>query len=227
MELKIIGHIQTDFPTKFGLPRQSTLATSLKGRIILEPEYRIAEAFRGIEGYSHLWLIWQFSESKKDNWSATVKPPRLGGKVRMGVFATRSPYRPNPIGMSCVKLESLEWDEKLGPILTVSGIDMMDGTPILDIKPYLPYVDAHPEAEGGFGSSVKDHRLSVKFQEELWNRLPQDKRDGALEMLQQDPRPPYHNHPEQIYKIAYAGYDIHFQVVDDTLTVTDILNENS
>lgn len=222
LTLKKIGTICTDFPTKFGLPRQSGLADALTGRIVMEPQYRRTEAFRGLENYSHIWVLWEFSEAKREKWAATVKPPRLGGKVRMGVFATRSPFRPNPIGLSCLKLIKIEMDEKLGPILWVTGIDMMDGTPVYDIKPYLPHVDAQPQAKGGFAGEVKDYGLTVEFPEEELYRLPEEKRAGAIQFLSQDPRPPYHSHPEQIYKIAYAGYDLHFQVRDDILTVREV-----
>ena len=221
--MKPIAHIKTDFPTKFGIPRQSCLADELVGEVIFEPEYRQPEAFRGIEEYTHLWLLWEFSEAKRENWSATVKPPRLGGKTRMGVFATRSPFRPNPIGLSCVRLAELRYDEVYGPVLVVAGVDLMDGTPIYDVKPYLPYVDAHPEARGGFGDRVKDPGLEVVFSEELLARLPEEKRAGAIAFLRQDPRPAVHKDPQRIYKIAYAGHDIHFTVSDDQLTVSDVV----
>lgn len=222
-DMKIIAHIKTDFPTKFGIPRQSCLADELVGEIIFEPEYRQPEAFRGIEEFSHLWLLWEFSEAKREHWSATVKPPRLGGKTRMGVFATRSPFRPNPIGLSCVRLVELRLDEAAGPVLVVAGVDLMDGTPIYDIKPYLPYVDAHPEASGGFGDRVKDHELEVIFSEELLARLPAEKRAGAIAFLRQDPRPAVHKDPQRVYKIAYAGHDIHFTVQEECLTVLDVV----
>lgn len=222
-EMKIIAHIKTDFPTKFGIPRQSSLADELTGEIIFEPEYRQPEAFRGIEEFSHLWLLWEFSEAKREHWSATVKPPRLGGKVRMGVFATRSPFRPNPIGLSCVRLVEVRFDETHGPVLVVAGVDLMDKTPIYDIKPYLPYVDAHPEAMGGFGDRVKAHELDVLFLDELRERLPEEKRAGAIAFLKQDPRPAVHKDPARVYKIAYAGYDIHFTVEAEQLTVVDVV----
>lgn len=222
-EMKIIAHIKTDFPTKFGIPRQSSLADELTGEIIFEPEYRQPEAFRGIEEFSHLWLLWEFSEAKREHWSATVKPPRLGGKVRMGVFATRSPFRPNPIGLSCVRLVEVRFDETHGPVLVVAGVDLMDKTPIYDIKPYLPYVDAHPEAMGGFGDRVKAHELDILFLDELRERLPEEKRAGAIAFLKQDPRPAVHKDPARVYKIAYAGYDIHFTVEAEQLTVVDVV----
>ena len=222
-ELKIIGRIHTDFPTKFGLPRQGKFAASLTGRIILEPEYRKTAAFKGIEEYSHLWLLWGFSEVKRSRWVPTVKPPRLGGKVHKGVFATRSPFRPNPIGLTCVQLEEIHLDTPDGPVLIVSGIDMMDGSPVYDIKPYLAYADAYPNARSGFGEKVKDQVLEVDFPEELLQKVEEKKRAGAVEMLRQDPRPPYHNHAEQIYKIAFADVDIHFTVEDNRLTVCRVL----
>ena len=221
--IQVIAHIHTDFPTKFGIPRQSSLVDELTGEIIFEPEYRQMEAFRGIEEYSHLWLLWEFSEAKREHWSATVKPPRLGGKTRMGIFATRSPFRPNPIGLSCVRLVGLRQDEKYGSVLVVAGVDLMDGTPIYDVKPYLPYVDAHPDAVGGFGDRVKEHALEVEFPQTLLERLPQEKRAGAIAFLQQDPRPAVHRDPERVYKIAYAGWDIHFIVRDRYLSVTDVV----
>lgn len=222
-ELQIIGRIRTDFPTKFGLPRQGTFAESLTGKIVMEPEYRKAAAFKGIEEYSHLWLLWGFSEVKRTRWVPTVKPPRLGGKIHKGVFATRSPFRPNPIGLTCVRLEEVRMDTPEGPVLIVSGIDMMDGSPIYDIKPYLAYADAYPDAKSGFGEKVKDHVLEVIFPEEWMALLEEEKRAGAIEMLRQDPRPPYHNHAEQIYKIAFADVDIHFTVQNDRLTVCRVI----
>lgn len=222
MTITPIAHIRTDFPTKFGIPRQSCLAPELTGEIIFEPEYRQPEAFRGIEEFSHLWLLWEFSEAKREHWSATVKPPRLGGKTRMGVFATRSPFRPNPIGLSCVRLLELRMDEKNGPVLLVAGVDLMDGTPIYDVKPYLPYVDAHADATGGFGDRVKDHELLVEDPKGLLERLPAEKKAGAEAFLSQDPRPGVHTDPDRVYKIAYAGHDIHFTVCEQKLMVVDV-----
>lgn len=221
-EMKAIATIYTDFPTKFGVPRQSGLIEELKGKIIFEPKYRQPEAFKGLEAYSHIWVLWEFSGAKREDWAATVKPPRLGGKTHMGVFATRSPFRPNPIGLSCVKLDKIEFTEKEGPILYISGIDMMDKTPVYDIKPYLPYADAHPEALSGFGGEVKDYGLMVDFPEKLLAEIPQEKRQGAVKFLQQDPRPSHQNQPERVYKIAYAGKDIHFTVQGGRLTVVDV-----
>ena len=218
-ELHVIANIETDFPTKFGLPRQGSFGGSLKGKIVFTKEYRKAAALKGMEEYSHLWLIWGFSEAVREKWVPTVKPPRLGGKIRKGVFATRSPYRPNPIGLTCVKIEKIETDTPEGPVIWVSGIDMMSGSPIYDIKPYLPCSDSYPDALSGFGGKEKDRVLQVVFPEELLDLVPEDKRDGAIQMLMQDPRTPYHNHREQIFKIAYSGVDIHFTVEEDVLTV--------
>lgn len=221
-EMKQIATVYTDFPTKFGVPRQSGLIEELKGKIIFEPKYRQPEAFKGLEEYSHIWVLWEFSLAERADWSATVKPPRLGGKTHMGVFATRSPFRPNPIGLSCVKLNGIEFTEKYGPILHISGIDMVDKTPVYDIKPYLPYADAYPQARGGFGETVKDYELEVEFGEAFLERIPEEKRQGAIKFLQQDPRPSHQNQPERVYKIAYAGWDIHFTVREGRLTVVDV-----
>ncbi len=221
--MQIIGHMHTDFPTKFGLPRQSGLVEELVGRIELEPEFRRAEAFRGIEDFSHLWILWQFSLSKKEGWSATVKPPRLGGKKRMGVFATRSPYRPNPIGLSCVRLLKVDYEDKKAPVLYVAGVDMVDGTPIYDIKPYLSYADARTDAKGGFADAVFSHALEVNFPRELLEQLPKEKQKAAIAFLKQDPRPPYHNHADQVYKIAFDVWDIHFTVDGDQAKVCDVV----
>lgn len=222
--MEIIAHIETDFPTKFGIPRQSGLVPSLRGRIVFEPAYRNPDALRGIEGFSHLWLIWQFSEAKRENWSATVRPPRLGGNVRMGVFATRSPFRPNPVGLSCVKLERVEWDSPDGAVLIVSGADLMNGTPIYDIKPYLPHADCHPEATGGFSADVAGNQLAVEFPIDLLERLPEAVRQAACDMLAQDPRPHYQNDPDRRYGVPFAGFDIRFHVKDDVLTVCDVVH---
>ena len=222
-ELKIIAHIHTDFTEKFGIPRQSGLAEGLLGRIVFEPEYRDANAFRGIEGYSHLWLLWQFSKAIRSDWLPMVHPPRLGGNTLMGVFATRSPFRPNPIGLSSVKLERLEMDEKLGPVLVVSGADILDGTPIYDVKPYLAYTDSHPDAIGGFADSVRDYALEVVFPEELLCQIPEDRRKGLMEVLAQDPRPSYQNDPERKYGFQFAGFDVRFQVADGVITVCELV----
>jgi tRNA-Thr(GGU) m(6)t(6)A37 methyltransferase TsaA len=220
--MKIIARIHTDFKEKFGIPRQSGIADSLTAKIVFEPEYRVAEALRGIEGYSHLWIIWQFSEAVRDSWSPTVRPPRLGGNSRMGVFATRSPYRPNPIGLSSVKLISVENDEKYGTVLIVSGADMLDGTPIYDIKPYLAYTDSHPDAIGGFSDPVREYALAVEIGEELLSRVSEDKRDALLTVLSQDPRPSYQNDAEREYGMKFADVEVFFRVDSETLTVTDI-----
>ena len=218
-----IAHMKSDFPTKFGIPRQSGLASSLRSTIVFEPEYRVADALRGLEGYSHLWIIWQFSQAVRGSWSPTVRPPRLGGNVRMGVFATRSPFRPNNLGLSCVKLEGVELDSPLGPVIHVSGADLMDGTPIVDIKPYIPYADSFPDALGGFTDSAGDFLLAVEFPESLLSLLPEEKRNAAKEVLSHDPRPSYQRNPERIYGLPFAGFDIRFQVKDDILTVVEIV----
>lgn len=217
--METIAHIHTDFPEKFGIPRQSGLVKELKGRIIFEPEYNNPEAVRGLEEFSHIWLLWKFSESKKEHWSATVKPPRLGGKKRVGVFASRSPFRPNDIGLSCVRLEGIEMDEKSGAILYVSGADLMDGTPIYDIKPYVPMSDCHPEASEGYTKETKKHRLKVEFPKELLCIYPEDKREAITGVLAEDPRPVYVQDEERIYGVAFAGYDVRFRVIRDVLRV--------
>ncbi len=221
--LKTIATIHTDFPSKFGIPRQGGLVDALKATITFEPEYRDASALRGLEGYSHLWLIWLFSESVMDGFSPTVKPPRLGGNRRMGVFATRSPFRPNPLGLSCVKLEAVELSGPMGPLLHVAGADLMDGTPIFDIKPYIPYVDCHPEATGGFTDGIRYERLSVDFPEALLDAIPPDKRQALIEVLAQDPRPGYrHGEASRRYGVAFAGFDVRFTVQGSALTVVEV-----
>ena len=215
--MKPIAHIRTDFPEKFGIPRQSGLVPGLCGRVVFLPAYRNPDALRGLEGYSHVWLLWEFSEAKRDTWSPTVRPPRLGGNRRMGVFATRSPFRPNPIGLSCVRLLAIE-----GTDLVVEGADLLDGPPIYDIKPYLPYTDAHPEATAGFAGEVYEDRLTVIFPPDLLERLPKEKQESALALLRGDPRPSYQEDEERIYGMPYAGYDIRFQVAGDTLTVVAV-----
>ena len=215
-EMKIIAHIRTPFKTKFGIPRQSGVAPQVRGEIVFEPEYRVPDAVRGIDGYSHLWLLWMFSESVTDKWSPTVRPPRLGGNVRMGVFATRSPFRPNPIGLSLVELERVEYTADRGPVLIVRGADLMDGTPIFDIKPYIAYADAHPEAKGGFTDSVTFKKLSVVLPENA--AAP----EGLESVLENDPRPRYQDDPDRVYGMEYAGCEIKFKVTGDTLTVISI-----
>ena len=216
-----IAIMHSDFPSKFGIPRQSGLVDHLHSTIVFEPEYRNPDSLRGIEGYSHLWLIWQFSEAVRTQWSPTVRPPRLGGNTRMGVFATRSPFRPNSLGLSCVKLLSVEQTEQ-GAVLHVSGADLMDGTPILDIKPYIPYADSHPNATGGFTDKADEYLLEVDFPAHLLEKLPVEKQQAALGVLAHDPRPSYQQSPERIYGLPFAGFDIHFRVEDKLLTVLDI-----
>ena len=220
LRFNIIARIHSDFPTKFGIPRQSGLVQELKSRIVFEPEYRDENALRGIEQFTHLWLIWNFSESK--GWSPTVRPPRLGGNTRLGVFATRSPFRPNPIGLSSVRLEGVERDPRLGPVLLVSCADLMDGTPILDIKPYIPYADAHPEASDGFTAQTIQHHLEVDFPAELLERVPMGKRTALIGVLSQDPRPSYQDDPERIYGFPFAGLELRFRVEGKRLTVVDV-----
>lgn len=222
--LKTIATIHTDFPSKFGIPRQGGLVEALKATVTFEPEYRDATALRGLEGYSHLWLIWLFSESVMDGFSPTVKPPRLGGNRRMGVFATRSPFRPNPLGLTCVKLEGIELSGPQGPLLRVAGADLMDGTPIFDIKPYIPYADCHPEATGGFTDGIRYKRLDVDFPEALLGEIPPDKRQALIEVLAQDPRPGYrHGEASRRYGVAFAGYDVRFTVEGNALTVVEVV----
>ena len=241
--MNTIARIYTDFDENFGIPRQSGLADQLKGEIVFEEEYRSIHAFRGLEEFSHIWILWRFDHETSDDidsdgwtpndtekegikregarrmWKPTVRPPRLGGNERMGVFATRSPFRPNPIGLSCVRLETIRFERKRGPVLSVSGIDMRNGTEIYDIKPYLPYVDAHPEAKGGFAEAVADCRLDVEFPEELLNKLPEDKAAAAIQILSQDPRPGYQHASERVYGISFSGFNLRFQVTGGVLRV--------
>ena len=220
--MKVIARIHNDFPTKFGIPHQSNRLDALKAKIVFEPEYRVPEAFRGLEEYDYIWLIWQFSETVRENWSPTVRPPRLGGNTRMGVFATRSPFRPNSIGLSSVRLEKIELHPELGPVLHISGADLMNGTPIYDIKPYLPYADSHPEVRGGFTDEIEDYRLEVEFPETLIEKVPAEQREALVEVLSNDPRPRYQNKPDKIYGLAYGSNDIHFTVREKKLTVCDV-----
>ena len=222
MALKVIAHIHTDFPQKFGIPRQSGIIDELEGTIILEPKYRDPDALRGLEGFSHIWLLWQFSEALRDNWQPTVRPPRLGGNSKMGVFATRSPFRPNPIGLSCVRLEKIEKTANHGFVLKVRGADLMDGTPIYDIKPYLPYVDSRPDATGGFAQPLKDYALKVNFPQDLLELLPANRQAAAISILENDPRPSYKNDSDRIYGLSFAGFNISFKVAEDLLTVVDV-----
>ena len=223
--MKVIAHIHSDFPTKFGIPRQSGLVESLKAKIVFEPEYRNSDALRGMDEYSHLWLIWEFSEAKRDTWSPTVRPPRLGGNKRMGVFATRSPFRPNPIGLSCVKLEAIDFATENGPVIIVSGADLLDGTPIYDIKPYLPFADSRPDAIGGFADTVKGDQLQVQSSEEVMLQIPKQHRQAVIDILAQDPRPHYQQDPTRIYGMEYANMEIKFRVEDTTLVVCEIIRK--
>ena len=220
--MKIIAHIRSDFPTKFGIPRQSGLVEDLTAQIVFTPEYRVPEAVRGLEDFSHIWLIWQFSKAVREDWSPTVRPPRLGGNTRMGVFATRSPFRPNAIGLSCVKLLAVDPSTPEGPVLTVAGADLMDGTPIFDIKPYIPYADCQPEASGGFTDTAKDFLLDVEFPQELLSCIPEDRRAALLGVLSHDPRPSYQHSPQRIYGMAFGAFDVRFRVEGSTLYVVDV-----
>ena len=222
VNIQVIARMKSDFPTKFGIPRQSGLVQALRSTIIFEPEFRNPDALRGIEDFSHLWLIWQFSEAVRSGWSPTVRPPRLGGNTRMGVFATRSPFRPNNLGLSSVRLLGIEDTKEYGTVIHVAGADLMDGTPIFDIKPYIPYGDSHPEATGGFTDSAKDFILEVIFPEELLIKLPEDKRNAAIGVLSHDPRPSYQKDSDRVYGLAFAGCDIRFTVKDNTLTVCSV-----
>ena len=220
--MKVIARIHTDFPTKFGIPRQSGIISSLRGTIVFEPEYRVAEAVRGLEDFSHIWLLWEFSEAVRDTWSPTVRPPRLGGNVRKGVFATRSPFRPNPIGLSSVRLEHIYIDPDLGPVLYVSGADLMDGTPIYDIKPYIAYTDSHPDAVSGFASTPAEFLLQVDIPEDLLIKVQPELRKSLIEVLAHDPRPQYQDDPERIYGMAFGGMEVKFKVNGMLLTVVDV-----
>ncbi len=219
--VKVIAKIENDFTEKFGIPRQSGLSDSMVSRIVFEPEFRSDDALRGIEGFSHLWLIWQFSQAIRADWSPTVRPPRLGGNTRLGVFATRSPFRPNPLGLSSVRLLGTEKTDR-GTVLLVAGADLMNGTPIFDIKPYIPYCDSHKDATGGFTDTAGDFLLAVDFPEELLSKLPKEKQAGLLEILSHDPRPSYQNDPERVYGLAFGSWDIRFTVKENTLRVQEV-----
>ncbi|MBR4888109.1 MAG: tRNA (N6-threonylcarbamoyladenosine(37)-N6)-methyltransferase TrmO [Clostridia bacterium] len=221
--MKIIAHIHTQFPEKFGIPRQSGLVDSLEATIVFEPEYRDPEAFRGIEGYTHLWLLWQFSKAVREDWSPTVRPPRLGGNTRMGVFASRSPYRPNAIGLSSVRLTGVELHTPQGPVLHVAGADLLDGTPIFDVKPYLAYTDSHPEAAGGFALQTKEDVLAVEFPAEWQSLVPAEELEALTRVLAQDPRPAYQSDPRRVYKMAFGAIEVHFTVQEDILTVCRVV----
>ena len=227
IEIKPIARMKSDFKTKFGIPRQSGLVDSLRSTIVFEPEFRNPDTLRGIEGYSHLWIIWQFSEAVRQDWSPTVRPPRLGGNTRMGVFATRSPFRPNSLGLSCVRLLGVEHTEDSGTVIHVAGADLMDGTPIFDIKPYIPYSDSHPDALGGFTDNAKDYILQVDFPAALLDKIPSDKRQAILEVLSHDPRPSYQQDSARIYGFTFAGFDIRFAVTDNILYVKDVISNDT
>ena len=220
--IRPIARMHSDFATKFGIPRQSGLVEELRSTIVFEPEYRNPDTLRGIEGFSHLWIIWQFSEAVREDWSPTVRPPRLGGNTRLGVFATRSPFRPNSLGLSCVKLIGVEQTEHHGTVIHVAGADLMDGTPIFDIKPYVPYADCKPDALGGFTDTADDFLLEVEFPDTLLEQLPEDKRQAAVAVLCHDPRPSYQRKPDRVYGLEFAGYDIRFTVNEKKLTVIDM-----
>ena len=220
--MRVIARIHSDFSSKFGVPRQSGLVDALESTIVFEPEFRNPDALRGLEGFSHLWLVWVFDQAIRETWSPTVRPPRLGGNQRMGVFATRSPYRPNSLGLSSVELVRVEQDEKLGPVLIVTGADLMDGTPIYDVKPYLPFTDSHPEARGGFADDVKDYALEVVFPDQWLAMIPADKREGLFGILAQDPRPSYQDDPDRVYGFNFLEFDVRFTVRDGIITVCEI-----
>ncbi|MBQ4177427.1 MAG: tRNA (N6-threonylcarbamoyladenosine(37)-N6)-methyltransferase TrmO [Lachnospiraceae bacterium] len=222
-QLEKIAVIRSDFPEKFGIPRQSGIIEELKAEIIFEPPYRDPNCVMGLEDFSHIWLIWEFSGNLEAGWSPTVIPPRLGGRIHKGVFATRSPFRPNPVGLSCVKLDGIEMRPGTGPVLHVSGADLRDGTPVYDIKPYIRYTDCHPDAVSGFADEVKDYRLEVVFPEELLNKLPAQKREAAVKILSEDPRPAYQNDPKRRYGTAFAGWDIRYHVDGRVLTVCEVV----
>ena len=220
--MHIIARMKSDFPTKFGIPRQSGLVDALQSTIVFEPEYRNPDAVRGLEDFSHLWIIWQFSEAVRTDWSPTVRPPRLGGNKRLGVFATRSPFRPNAIGLSSVKITAIEHTEQFGTVIHVSGADLMDGTPILDIMPYIPYCDSHTDATGGFTDSADDYLLEVNFPSELLQQIPVDKQQAIMDVLSHDPRPSYQKDTDRIYGLNFGGQDIQFTVNDGILTVCNV-----
>lgn len=223
--MHIIARVRNDFPTKFGIPRQPGLVPQMISKIVFEPEYRVAESLRGLEDFSHIWLIWEFHQARREKWSPTVRPPRLGGNTRMGVFATRSPFRPNSIGLSVVKLEGIVNDGPNGTVLLVSGADMMDGTPVFDVKPYIPYADCLPEATGGFTQRTEKRQVAVEIPENLLALIPEEKREALRGILAQDPRPAYQDDPERIYGFGYADLEIRFRVQTGVLTVIDVTKE--
>lgn len=222
IEMKIIGRIHSDLPTKFGIPRQAGLVEDLRSTLVFEPEYRDESAFRGLADFSHIWLIWDFSKAHREEWSPTVRPPRLGGNERMGVFATRSPFRPNPIGLSCVKLIEVKKDPELGPVLVLGGADLMDGTPVFDVKPYIPYADAHPEASEGFTSRNTDYRLAVEIPAEIERKFKKDTLKALYGILAEDPRPHYQEDPERVYGFEFAGFEVKFKVDNKTAFVVSV-----
>ena len=222
VQMRIIARMHSDLPDKFGIPRQSGLVEELRSTIVFEPEFRNADALRGLEDFSHLWIIWQFSKAVREDWSPTVRPPRLGGNTRMGVFATRSPFRPNEIGLSSVRILGIETTQNYGTVIQVAGADLMDGTPIFDIKPYIPYCDSHPEASGGFTDSAGDFLLDVNTDNNLLLKIPESKRSALVGILSHDPRPSYQQDPERVYGLSFAGFNIHFQVKGKTLNIIDI-----
>lgn len=222
LTMQVIARIRSDFPCKFGIPRQSGLVPELRAQVVFEPEFRNPDMLRGLEGFSHIWLLWNFSGNRKDGWSPTVRPPRLGGNQRMGVFATRSPFRPNPIGLSCVKLEQIIFQSPAGPVLVVSGADLMDGTPIFDIKPYVPYADCHPDASEGFTASASNFLLKVYFPPDLMAKIPENRREALTGVLAHDPRPSYQQDPNRIYGLTFGGFNVRFRIADNTVTVLDV-----
>lgn len=226
-KLNIIAHLRNDYTTKFGVPRQSGIIESVSSDIVFEPEYRNPDALRGMEGFSHIWLIWGFSKAERDSWSPTVRPPRLGGNTRMGVFATRSPFRPNAIGLSCVRIEDIITNGNDAPIIRVSGADMMNGTPIYDIKPYLPYADCKPDATGGFASGYDRHRLTVEYAPGVSQCVPPEKLAALTDVLANDPRPAYQDDPERVYGMSFGGLNVRFTVADGTLTVKEVSADNN
>ena len=225
VKIQVIARMHSDFATKFGIPRQSGIVQELRSTIVFEPEFRNSDALRGMEGFSHLWLIWQFSEAVRSGWSPTVRPPRLGGNTRMGVFATRSPFRPNNLGLSCVRFLGLEETKEFGTVIHVGGADLMDGTPIFDIKPYIPYADCQPEARNGFTGGTEGHTLQVDFPASLLEMLPESKRQAAIGILAHDPRPSYQKDSERVYGVVFAGFDIRFKVDDKLLTVVEVIQK--
>lgn len=225
VNIRIIARMKSDFSSKFGIPRQSGLVNTLRSTIIFEPEYRNADALRGLDDFSHLWIIWQFSEAVRKDWSPTVRPPRLGGNTRLGVFATRSPFRPNSLGLSSVRILGLENTAEYGTLIHVAGADLMDGTPIFDIKPYIPYSDCHTDASGGFTDTATDFLLEVEFPHELLQKIPENKRQALIDILTHDPRPSYQNDPLRVYGLSFGGYDIRFNIKERTLTVCDVIKQ--